>query len=124
MFGNNVTQANFSVDDLETAKKFYCDTLGFTVVRESEGDVTVKSGAGTMINFYHKPDHQAWNATVLGIDVDDVRQAVTELKEKGVSVEKVEGTDDDGVASMPEMGDAAWLKDPAGNWVCIHTPLA
>jgi catechol 2,3-dioxygenase-like lactoylglutathione lyase family enzyme len=123
MFGQNKIHANFSVDDLSTAKSFYTDKLGFNLVRENKGEITLEAGSGTRINIYEKADHQAWNATVLGIETDDVKDAVSKLKSVGIEVEKLEGSDEDGVMSYPEWGDAAWFKDPAGNWICIsHLP--
>ncbi len=119
MLGQNNTHANFSVNDLEEARKFYVDTLGFTIKKESKYDIMLESGTGTRTNIYFKPDHKAWDSTVFGIEVDDVSVAVAELSAKGVHVEKLEGTNDAGIMSDPEMGDAAWLKDPAGNWICI-----
>ena len=80
----------------------------------------LEGGSGTRTNIYYKPDHKAWDSTVLGIEVDDVRAAISELNAKGVQVEKFDGTDDAGIMSDPEMGEAAWFKDPAGNWICIN----
>lgn len=122
MLGQYYTHANFSVNDLAVAKAFYVDKLGFILVRESPGDFMIKSHKGTRVNIYYKPDHTAWNATVLGIEVDDVQDAIQELNDAGVQVEKIKGTDYAGIMSDPEMGEAAWFKDPAGNWICMsHT---
>lgn len=121
MIGQNTTHANFSVDDMEAAKKFYVDKLGFSVEKESPYDILLRSGAGTLINIYQKEDHAAWDSTVLGIEVTDVHEAIDELHSNGVEVEKLEGTDEEGIMSDPEMGQAAWFKDPADNWVCISS---
>ncbi|HSX36238.1 MAG TPA: VOC family protein [Patescibacteria group bacterium] len=123
MLGQNDTHANFSVNDLAVAKSFYVDKLGFSVDKESEWGMVLVSGTGTKINVYPKPDHKAWDSTVLGIEVSDVAAAVKELATKGIQVEKIEGTNEDGIMSDPEMGDAAWFKDPAGNWICVSTPM-
>jgi len=121
MIGSKITHANFSVDDLALAKTFYVDKLGFKLKYEIEGMMMIlESGGGSMVGVYYKPDHKAWDSTVLGVEVDDVSEAVEELKSVGVNVEKLEGTDDRGIMSDPKMGDAAWFKDPAGNWVCIE----
>jgi catechol-2,3-dioxygenase len=119
MFGQNKVHANFSVDDLDTAKNFYSEKLGLKLVRENQGEITLEAGSGTRVNIYKKSDHQAGNVTVLGIETEDVWEAVANLKNVGVEVEKLEGTDNDGVMSHPGWGEAAWFKDPAGNWVCI-----
>lgn len=119
MIGQNATHANFSVNDLAVAKRFYVDKLGFKVVKEHTSDIVLESGAGTKVNIYAKADHRPWDSTVLGIEVNDVADAVRELAENGVQVEKLPGTNEAGIMSDPEMGDAAWFKDPAGNWICI-----
>jgi predicted enzyme related to lactoylglutathione lyase len=119
MIGQNNTHANFSVDDMAVAKQFYIDKLGFTLKKETKYDMMLVSGTGSGVNIYHKPDHKAWDSTVFGIEVNDVKVAIDELNSRGISVEKLEGTNEDGIMSDPEMGDAAWFKDPAGNWICI-----
>lgn len=84
-------------------------------------EIVLLTGSGTKIHIYQKDDHQASSATVLGIEVDDVKAAVDGLSAKGISTDKgIEGVDENGIMSHPELGDAAWFKDPAGNWVCIH----
>jgi catechol 2,3-dioxygenase-like lactoylglutathione lyase family enzyme len=119
MVGQYVTHANFSVNDLAAAKEFYVEKLGFRVANEHEGEMMLESGAGTRINIYEKPDHTAWSSTVLGIEVPDVRQAVTELAGQNIEVAKLDFTDESGVAESPTHGTAAWFTDPAGNWICI-----
>jgi catechol 2,3-dioxygenase-like lactoylglutathione lyase family enzyme len=119
MLGDNTTHANFSVDDLEAAKRFYVDKLGFKVALERKYDMMLESGAGTRANIYYKEDHKPWDSTVFGIEVADVEAAVTQLAQAGIQVEKFDMTDDDGIARDPDMGDAAWFKDPAGNWICV-----
>lgn len=121
MIGKNTTHANFSVDDLAVAKSFYVDKLGFSVHREDAGSLMLESGAGTRVNIYAKPDHKAWESTVFGIEVADIRDAVKELTEAGVEVAKFDFTDDLGIASDPKMGEAAWFTDPAGNWICVSS---
>lgn len=121
MIGQNPTHANFSVDDMNAAKAFYVDKLGFTIKRETPYDVVFESTVGTRFNVYTKADHKAWDSTVFGIEVDDVKNAVDELKARGIIVEKLDGTDENGILSDPKMGDAAWFRDPAGNWICISS---
>ncbi len=121
MIGQNATHANFSVDDMNAAKAFYVDKLGFTIRRETSYYVVFESAAGTRFNVYAKADHKAWDSTVFGIEVPDVKDAVDELKAQGITVEKVDGTDENGIMSDPDMGDAAWFRDPAGNWICIDS---
>jgi predicted enzyme related to lactoylglutathione lyase len=122
MFGNNFVHANFSVDDLGVAKDFYINKLGFKMGADIGGmEIVLLAGSGTKIHLYQKDNHQASNATVLGIEVADVKSTINGLAEKGVNVDKnIEGVDENGIMSDPALGEAAWFKDPAGNWVCVH----
>lgn len=119
MLGQNPTHANFSVDNLEEAKTFYVDKLGFKVIKENKGNLMLESGAGTRINIYFKEDHEAWDSTVLGIEVEDIRDTIDELSKLGIDVAKFEFTDEFGIMADPYNGEAAWFNDPAGNWICI-----
>lgn len=121
MLGQNATHANFSVDNIDVAKAFYVDKLGFTIKHESPAGVMLESGAGTRVNIYAKADHKPWDSTVFGIEVDDVKAAVDELKTQGISVEKVNGSDEDGIINDPSIGQATWFRDPAGNWICVSS---
>ncbi len=119
MLGQHRAHANFSVDDLAVARAFYVNTLGFALENQDDNALLLRDGAGMHVVVYQKPDHRPWDSTVLGVEVDDVKAAVDELAAAGVAVEKLEGTDDDGIMHIPEMGEAAWFTDPAGNWICI-----
>lgn len=121
MIGTNPVHANFSVDSIETAKQFYINKLGFGLSSEGPGMIMLQAGNGTKINVYQKPDHKAWDSTVLGIEVSDLSAALEELREQGVVPEQLPMTDENGVMHDPGWGDAAWFCDPAGNWICIST---
>jgi catechol 2,3-dioxygenase-like lactoylglutathione lyase family enzyme len=119
MLGQHRAHANFSVDDLGAARAFYVDKLGFGLEKEDENAILLRDGAGAHVVVYLKPDHRPWDSTVLGVEVDDVKAAVDELTASGVQIEKLDGTDEDGIMHIPQMGEAAWFKDPAGNWICV-----
>ncbi len=121
MIGSNPIHANFSVDSIETAKQFYVDKLGFGIMHEGMGMMMLTAGNGTKINIYEKQDHHAWDSTVLGIEVPDVDSALEDLTQQGIAVEQLPMTDEKGVMRDPEHGDAAWFRDPAGNWLCINS---
>ena len=119
MLGQHRAHANFSVDDLAVAKAFYVEKLGFNLEKGDDNALLLADGAGMHVVVYLKPDHRPWDSTVLGVEVDDVKAAVDELTAAGVQIEKLEGTDDDGIMHIPDLGEAAWFKDPAGNWICV-----
>jgi catechol 2,3-dioxygenase-like lactoylglutathione lyase family enzyme len=114
--------SGFSVDDLDTARAFYADTLGLEVSRSAEGLwIRVPGDSGVFV--YPKGDaHEPASFTILNFPVADVAATVAELVGCGVTFERYEGTpmqtDDDGVfrGGGPEI---AWFKDPAGNVLSV-----
>jgi catechol 2,3-dioxygenase-like lactoylglutathione lyase family enzyme len=116
-----------SVNDLSAAKSFYSDVLGLNVEEMPEG-LSVQLAGGGALFFYPKPNHEPATFTVLNFPVDDVDQAVAELKKRGVQFEHYDlpdiKTDDQGIARGDGKGPTiAWFKDPAGNILSVlHEP--
>ena len=116
--------SSFSVDDLDTAKKFYADTLGVDVDETDEGLELNIDGSGSVF-IYPKDDHEAATFTVLNFTVNDIDDAVDELTERGITFESYEGemeTDEKGIfrgGENDEGPNIAWFKDPAGNFLSI-----
>jgi predicted enzyme related to lactoylglutathione lyase len=113
--------SGFSVDDLEAAKKFYGETLG-VAFEEIPAGLTLKIGSGILV--YPKgADHVPAAYTMLNFRVDDIDQAVDDLKAKGVEFEHYKGmTDEKGIArgiAHKRGPDIAWFKDPAGNIISV-----
>lgn len=119
MFGSNAIHANFSVDNLSAARGFYVDILGFKLVKTLPGQLVLEAGQGTAVNIYEKEDHEPWDSTVLGIETEDVDTAVKQLLDADIETAKLPGTDENGIMRDPDIGNAAWFQDPAGNWICI-----
>ena len=113
--------SSFSVDDIEKAKRFYGQTLGLKLSEMPEG-VQLHISGGAEIFLYPKSNHAAATFTVLNFLVNDIDQAVDELKALGVQFEHYnEGdlkTDAKGISrgSGPTI---AWFKDPAGNILSV-----
>lgn len=118
MLGDKDAVANFAVKNLETAKKFYEETLGLTQIgAEGEEVIVFLSGSSTI--YVYKSQYAGTNQAtaltwVVGNDIEDV---VRELKAKGVSFEHynmpdVTREDDIHVAGNMKV---AWFKDPDGN---------
>ena len=114
--------SGFSVNDLAAAKKFYGETLGLDV-EDNQMGLLLKLAADYVIFIYPKDDHQPATYTILNFPVDDIDQAVEELKGKGVKFENYDNmTDEKGIARgiANKMGpDIAWFKDPAGNILSV-----
>ncbi|MHA4739998.1 VOC family protein [Dyadobacter sp. MSC1_007] len=123
MFGQTKTFSGFSVDDLQKAKQFYGETLGLEVSQEDEMPVLkLHIYGGYEVILYEKPNHQPATFTVLNFPVQDVEQAVKDLKSKGVQFESYDfpglKTDDDNIlrGNGPTI---AWFTDPAGNILSV-----
>ena len=119
MLGDKEAVANIAVKNLETAKKFYEETLGLTQIDAEDQEVIVfRSGSSTI--YVYKSQYAGTNQAtaltwVVGKDIEGV---VQELKAKGVTFEhydmpNVTRQDDD----IHVAGDmkVAWFKDPDGN---------
>ena len=119
MLESNKAFSSFSVDDLSKAKAFYNQKLGLKVSESKEG-LELHPG-NTDVFIYPKPNHKPASFTVLNFLVDDIDDAVGELKQKGITFEQYEGeikTDKNGIHR--DGGPAiAWFKDPAGNILSV-----
>ena len=118
MLGDKDAVANIAVKNLETAKKFYEETLGLTQIgAEGQEVIVFRSGSSTIYVYksQYAGTNQATTLTwVVGKGIEDV---VRELKAKGVTFEHynmpdVTREDDIHVAGNMKV---AWFKDPDGN---------
>ena len=112
--------SSFSVNDLQKAKDFYGQTLGLDVSEIAEG-LELHTDDNTVF-LYPKPNHTPASFTVLNFAVDDIEEAVNELKSMGVSLEHYNlpdlKTDERGIFAGPGH-QIAWFKDPAGNILSV-----
>jgi predicted enzyme related to lactoylglutathione lyase len=121
MFKDSNIFSSFSVNDLQKAKDFYGQTLGLEVSEMPEG-LELHTAGGARIFIYPKPDHIPATFTILNFPVDNVEEAVDELRKRGVQFEHydMEGlkTDENGIF-RDERLSIAWFKDPAGNILSV-----
>jgi catechol 2,3-dioxygenase-like lactoylglutathione lyase family enzyme len=114
--------SGFSVDDLDSARRFYAETLGLRVddVPEMDGLLRLHLGSGADVLVYAKKDHVPATFTVLNFPVPDVERAVEELGGRGVRFEQYPqlSTDEKGIARAggPPI---AWFTDPAANILSV-----
>ena len=115
--------SGFSVDDLAKSNEFYTKTLGLKVDDEGMG-LSLHLPDGGTVFIYPKHDHQPATFTILNFVVENIDDAVDELKSRGVSFERYEGSpqDEKGIlrGRSQNMGpDIAWFKDPSGNILSV-----
>ena len=122
MFKAQAAFSGFSVKDLAEAQKFYAEILELKV-EDGEMGLKLQLPNGGTVFVYTKDDHQPATFTILNFVVDDIDEAVNELKGKGVAFEQYDNmTDEDGIArglSANRGPDIAWFKDPAGNIISV-----
>ena len=110
--------ANLAVKDLNVAKKFYENTLGFEPVgREGEELIVYRSGK-TTFNVYRSKETGTNKATAVTWAVgEDLKALVEELKAKGVRFERydIQGLTLDGDVYVGNGMKVGWFKDPDGN---------
>ena len=107
-----------------SARKFYAEALGLTLVSEDPFAIVFQSN-GTMLRV--QKVHQLLPAkhTVLGWEVPDILARIQELTKRRVRFERYEGVvqDEAGVWTAPSGAKVAWFKDPDGNTLSLtHFP--
>lgn len=116
--------SGFSVDDIDAARSFYADTLGFDVETNPMGFLEIRLASGGGILVYDKPGHTPASFTILNFPVDDIDAAVDELRDRGVDTkiypDEVFPSDERGIVRGGGGGpDIAWFRDPAGNVIAV-----
>lgn len=123
MLSDKDAVATVAVKSLESARKFYEQTLGLTKIMENEEVLAFKSGRSTL--FVYRSQFAGTNkATAVTWVADEVEEIVKTLKGRGVSFEHYD------LPNMTRQGDlhvagtmkAAWFKDPDGNIFSLVTP--
>jgi catechol 2,3-dioxygenase-like lactoylglutathione lyase family enzyme len=118
MLGNKDAVANIAVKNLDTAKKFYEDTLGLTPVGTEDQEVIVfKSGNSTV--YVYQSQYAGTNkaTAVTWVVGEEVEGIVQQLKVKGITFEHYDmpGMTRDGDVHIAGDMKVAWFKDPDGN---------
>jgi len=111
--------STIAVSDIDRAREFYEQTLGFTPTSVNPAGVFYPAGKGTRFLLYPSGEAGSNRATYVGFEVKDIEAEVKDLKGRGISFEQYEGyTNDDGIADTPGTR-AAWFKDPDGNIIGV-----
>ena len=122
MLNNSKVTANVPAADLDRARSFYADKLGLTPVLEADGGLVYATAGGTSFFIYETEFAGQAGHTIAQWHVADIDGEVRELKDKGVTFEHYDMpglTWDGDIATIPEMGRAAWFKDSEDNIMCI-----
>ena len=116
-------QAAVPASDMERAKRFYRDTLGLTISRETEDAVHFESG-GT--DFFIYPTSNAGQAphTLAAFIVADLDAEMADLRGCGVTFEEYDLPGLKTVNGVAELATlrGAWFKDSEGNTLAVSQP--
>ena len=108
-----------AASDMERARAFYEETLGFCPVEKTSEGVLFQAG-DSYVYVYETSAPRGGN-TVLSLDVEDFDAEMKELRDKGVHFEEYDMPNlktHEGVAEMDGM-KGAWFKDSEGNILAI-----
>jgi catechol 2,3-dioxygenase-like lactoylglutathione lyase family enzyme len=123
MLADKAAMATIAVSNIDTAKKFYEDTLGLKPSKKMGQEVAVYKSGGADIVVYHSEfagTNKATSATWgVGNAFDSI---VADLRKKSVAFEHYDmpGLTRQGDVHVSGTFKGAWLKDPDGNILHIN----
>jgi len=106
----------------DQALNFYRDSLGFKFVKD-DGFALVFDAHGTMLRVAKSRPGEFTPApyTALGWEIEDIEDAVKQLKDRGVLFERYAQMpqDKNGIWTAPGGDKVAWFKDPDANVLSV-----
>jgi catechol 2,3-dioxygenase-like lactoylglutathione lyase family enzyme len=108
--------------DLERAKKWYADMLGFTPKSEAPAGIEYEAGGSSSFFIYESQYAGTSQATAMGFLAKDLSAEMDDLRSRGVKFEEydIPGVKTTGGVAEFGPGDrAAWFKDSEGNILAL-----
>ena len=121
MLFNASVSATLPASDIGRAKKFYQETLGLNVAKESPGGIKFDCGNGTYLYLYPSGFAGTNQATAAEWSVANIESEMAELRAKGVTFEEYDLPGlktENGIANF-DGEKAAWFKDSEGNILAL-----
>ena len=120
MLQNAPMYSYIPVKDVDRARRFYEEKLGFKPKQLTAGGVVYEFGQGTACFLYPTPNAGTSQASQAFWQVEDIEQEVAELMARGVKFEKYDmpEVDEKGI-STGGGAKAAWFKDTEGNIMAV-----
>jgi catechol 2,3-dioxygenase-like lactoylglutathione lyase family enzyme len=113
--------AKLPAQDVERARAFYRDVLGFEPVRENHGHLFYECGGASFLVFPSSAS-SAGTHDQLGFTVEVVEATAAELRQRGVVLESYDAppgrTFRDGIMDYG-LVKAAWFKDSENNLISV-----
>ncbi len=107
--------------DLQRARMFYRDRLGFEPDEEQEGTLMYHPFPGGAFQIYETPNAGTAQNTQMGWVTDDLDGEMSVMRAHGVVFEEYDMPGMrtvDGVATVDGMR-SAWFRDSEGNFICV-----
>ena len=127
MLNTSTVEVNIPAANLGRAREFYAANLGFEPVEELPGaQLRYETADGTHFTIYESPYAGKAGHTIAQWHVKDLDAEVAALKAGGVVFEVYDMPGvrwDDGIASMPGLGRAAWFRDSENNIMCVDQDM-
>lgn len=105
--------------DINRARDFYRDKLGLEpATTVDEDNLVYRCGNGTGFLLYRTDNAGTAKNTQMGWATSDVEREVEELRGRGVVFEEYDFPGlktENGIATLPDLGKAAWFLDSEGN---------
>lgn len=114
------------VKDMVRARQFYDQCLGLQAVGGKPDGKFVYRCGGTEVALFPKPEGTQAQHTALSFRVDNIAEAIAQLKAQGVRFADYDFPGLKTTDHVCELGSekAAWFEDTEGNILCLHEDLA
>jgi predicted enzyme related to lactoylglutathione lyase len=116
--------AAMPAQDVKRARQFYEQKLGLKPFQESPDGGAMYAVGDTGFLVFPSTGKSSGNHTQMAVDVDDVAEAVGELKRAGVKIEEYDlpgFKTQDGLIDLPDGSKGAFFKDTEGNLIGLGT---
>ncbi|MCY1524070.1 hypothetical protein D9M68_589900 [compost metagenome] len=126
MLSKAIVTTMLPVIDLVRARDFYESKLGLTPAGlKPDGKFIYECGGGALLALFPRPGGTKADHTAISFQVENIEQAIAELKANGVVFEDYDYPDLRTVNHICVLGaeKAAWFRDTEGNFLCIHEDI-
>ena len=117
MLSDHQVYAAIPTADLDAARGFYEEVLGFLPREANPAGIYYDAGGGTYFVLTRSSGKASGSHTQMAFRVSDIESEVRDLQRRGVTFEEYETPKTvDGIATIP-IGRTAWFRDPEGNLI-------
>ena len=117
MLSDHQVYAAIPTADLDAARGFYEEILGFVPREANPAGIYYDAGGGTYFVLTRSSGKASGSHTQMAFRVSEIESEVRDLQRRGVTFEEYETPKTvDGIATIP-IGRTAWFRDPEGNLI-------